>query len=44
MAVYRRIVPLARDLEARLLADLGARERDALRSLLARLEESAAAL
>ncbi len=44
MAVYRRIVPLARDLEAKLLADLGSRDRAALAALLARLEESAAAL
>ena len=44
MAVYRRIVPLARDLEARLLGDLDARDRATLSTLLGRLEVSASAL
>ena len=43
-AVYRRIVPLARALEARLLEDLGARDRAALDRLLLRLETAAAGL
>lgn len=44
MTVYRRIVPLARDLEARLVADLSPRERAALTAMLDRLEASADAL
>jgi DNA-binding MarR family transcriptional regulator len=44
MAVYRRIVPLARDLEARLLAGLSSRERTELMAMLERLEASASAL
>jgi DNA-binding MarR family transcriptional regulator len=44
MAIYRRIVPLARALEAQLVADLGAKERDALERLLAQLESAARTL
>ncbi len=43
-AVYRRIVPLARALEARLLENLGAADRAALDALLTRLEVSASDL
>lgn len=41
MAIYRRIVPLARALEAQLLADLDARDRDALDRLIDRLDAAA---
>ena len=41
IAVYRRIVPLARALEARLLEDLSASERVALDRLIARLQSAA---
>lgn len=44
MAIYRRIVPLARALEAQLVADLGAKERDALEGVLAQLETAARTL
>ena len=43
-AVYRRIVPLARALEARLLEELSATDRSALDRVLARLETAAAEL
>ncbi len=43
-AVYRRIVPLARALEAQLLEDLTASDRAALERVLARLESAAADL
>lgn len=44
MAVYRRIVPLALGLEARLLAALSAADRAALTRVMARLEAAAADL
>lgn len=43
-SVYRRIVPLARALEARLLEDLSVSERATLNRLLSRLGEAAADL
>ena len=43
-AIYRRIVPLARTLEAQLLADLDARDKAALDDLIDRLEAAAATL
>jgi len=44
LTVYRKIVPLARTLEERLLEDLSARERTALAALMARLEAAASTL
>ncbi|KAF0173534.1 MAG: winged helix-turn-helix transcriptional regulator [Hyphomonadaceae bacterium] len=44
MAIYRRIVPLARALEARLTAGMGTDEREALDRLLAQLEAAARTL
>jgi DNA-binding MarR family transcriptional regulator len=44
MAIYRRIVPVARALEARFLAGLDTRERAALDDLVTRLTASARAL
>ena len=41
MAIYRRIVPLARGLEAQLVADLSARERAVLDGLIEALEAAA---
>ncbi len=40
-AVYARIVPMARDCEARLLADLAPAQRDALDELLAAMQGAA---
>ena len=44
MAVYRRIVPLALGLEARLLSELSTADRAALSRVMARLEAAAADL
>jgi DNA-binding MarR family transcriptional regulator len=44
MSIYRRIVPLARALEAQLVAELGTQERAALNRLLRQLETAARTL
>ena len=44
MAIYRRIVPLARALEAQLISDLGAQDRAALDRVLVQLEAAARTL
>lgn len=43
-AIYRKIVPLARDYEAQLLSPLSGRERDTLDELLTRLTRQASGL